>query len=148
MPVASHCCLARTLGAGAARLLAGFLRLGQRRLDLFKAQMELVEIELLKTAVQAALDGLDNGLQALNFGLEDLECVKNAAWSRTSACRALTSPGRSALMPKVAVNLHANIPSSGDLPARPAGVRHARGASPDPSSRVPSCATLRHITPC
>ena len=72
--------LARAAYCSTARLVAGLFGLGQRCLDIFKGQFELVRIKLLGSAAKpVALEGIDDRLQTFRPGLEMLECFELAS---------------------------------------------------------------------
>jgi len=62
-----------------ARLGHDLLGLGQSCLDLLQDKLELIGIELLGPAAEPVpLQSLDDRLQALDLGLENLQCIKFA----------------------------------------------------------------------
>ncbi len=143
--------LARPVGGGPACLVAGMLGLRQCSLDLFETKLELVRIELLRAATEpVALQGLDDRLEALDLGLENLENVELLGLLQDERAERID------VVWEVRFHEHDSSESALQSPvnrqsaARSAGVRHARGASPGPpaahragrrsrASRRPGC---------
>jgi hypothetical protein len=71
--------LARSLGRSPASLVPRMLGLRQGCLDFLQSQFELIGVELFgSTTETVTLQGVDDRLEALNLGLENLEGIELA----------------------------------------------------------------------
>jgi hypothetical protein len=90
--------------------------LGQCRLDFLQAELELIGIKLLGTAVEAMpLKSVDNRLQALDLGLENLENIKLMGLFEDERAQRVNVIRRSASMSMGTVNQGWKAPSTGNL---------------------------------
>lgn len=124
------------------------LGFGQRRLDFFQGEFELIRIELLRPASETVtLQGVDDRLQPFDLGPENLEYIELAGLFENERTQRFNVVG------KVRFHKHEGSESVHESPVnrQSAGqsgvVHHALGANPDPRAMhrvaLPSDASRR-----
>jgi hypothetical protein len=140
--------LAGTIAARPTRLrFAGGFGLGQRCLDIFEPELQLVGIELLGTGAEAmAHEGVENGLQPLYLGIGrcpcDLQRIEFASLLEDERTQRVNVIG------KVCFHEHESTESAEESPVKRqssaplGGARHVPGASPIPPVMHPAVPPL------